>query len=167
MTNPKPKNLVQTIERTAFILDIIGRYPNGLSLEDLALEANLPEGTTHRLVSSLASFDFIRQDPVTVNYHLGFKLADLENLLLSRIDLRSKMRFFLIELSETVKETDGSPGCPGRRQSPVYGQGGFTFPTTRITMERIEAELKYLVYGTASNISVQRGHKDMEIPSLA
>lgn len=105
MTAPKPKNLVQTIERAACILDIIGRYPNGLSLGDLAREADLPKGTTHRLVSSMAYFDFIRQDPETKNYQLGFKLVDLGNLLLSQIDLRSEARPYLIHLSESVKET--------------------------------------------------------------
>lgn len=105
MKRPKPKNLVQTIERTAFILDIIGRYPNGLSLGDLAQKAGLPKGTTHRLVNSMAFFDFVRQDPTTRNYQLGFKLVDLGNLLLSQIDLRSEARPYLIRLSELVKET--------------------------------------------------------------
>ena len=51
------------------------------------------------------SFDFIRQDPLTKNYQLGFKLLDLGNLLLSEIDLRSEARPYLIRLSESVKET--------------------------------------------------------------
>jgi DNA-binding IclR family transcriptional regulator len=105
MAGPKPKNLVQTIERTTMILDIIGRYPNGLSLGDLARQAGLPKGTTHRLVSSMAYFNFIFQDPVTKNYQLGFKLVELGNLLLSQIDLRSEARPYLIHLSKLVKET--------------------------------------------------------------
>ena len=105
MAATKPKNLVQTIERLALILDIIGQYPNGLSLGDLARDANLPKGTAHRLLSSMAYFDFVRQDPRTKNYHLGFKLLDLGNILLSQIDLRSEARPFLIHLSESVKET--------------------------------------------------------------
>jgi DNA-binding IclR family transcriptional regulator len=102
---PKPKNLVQTIERAAFIFDILSQFPNGLSLGELARKANLPKGTAHRLLASMAYFDFIRQEPTTKNYHLGFKLVDLGNLLLSQIDLRSQARPLLIDLSETVKET--------------------------------------------------------------
>ena len=105
MAATKPKNLVQTIERTAFILDIIGRHPNGLSLGDLAREAGLPKGTTHRLVSSMAYFDFVRQDAITKNYQLGFKLVYLGELLLSQIDLRSEARPYLIHLSELIEET--------------------------------------------------------------
>ena len=105
MTGPKPKNLVQTIERTAFIFDILSQFPNGLSLGELSRQTNLPKGTAHRLLSSMAYFDFVRQEPTSKNYHLGFKLVDLGNLLLSQIDLRSQARSFLINLSETVRET--------------------------------------------------------------
>lgn len=105
MTGAKPKNLVQTIERAAVIFDILSQSPNGLSLGELARKAILPKGTTHRLLSSMAYFDFIRQEPTTKNYHLGFKLVELGNTLLGQIDLRSQARSFLIKLSETVRET--------------------------------------------------------------
>lgn len=101
----KPANLVQTIERTALILEILGHSPSGISLGELSEKVELPKGTTHRLITSLAYFDFIRQDPLTKNYQLGFKLVDLGNLLLSEIDLRSEARPYLIRLSESVKET--------------------------------------------------------------
>jgi IclR family KDG regulon transcriptional repressor len=105
MKGVRPKNLVQTIERVAFIFDILSSYTNGLSLGELALKSGLPKGTAHRLLSSMAYFDFIRQDPGSKNYHLGFKLVDLGNVLLSKIDLRSEARPFLIQLSDTVEET--------------------------------------------------------------
>jgi IclR family transcriptional regulator, KDG regulon repressor len=101
----KPANLVQTIERTALILEILGHSPSGMSLGELSEKVELPKGTTHRLITSLAYFDFIRQEQTTKNYHLGFKLVDLGNLLLSQIDLRSQARPFLINLSEKVEET--------------------------------------------------------------
>ena len=58
----KPTNLVQTIERMAIILEILGHYPNGLSLGGLSDKVELPKGTTHRLLTSMAYFDFVRQD---------------------------------------------------------------------------------------------------------
>lgn len=105
MTGQKPKNLVQTIERAAFILDILSQYPNGLSLGELARKTDLPKGTAHRLLSSMTYFDFIRQAPDTKNYLLGFRLADLGNLMLSQIDLRRQAHPFLLNLSEAIKET--------------------------------------------------------------
>lgn len=101
---PKPANLVQTIERIALILEILGHYPDGLSLGNLSEKVVLPKGTTHRLVTSMAYFDFIRQDPASKHYHLGFKLVELGNRLLNQIDLRSEARPFLINLSNEVRE---------------------------------------------------------------
>jgi IclR family KDG regulon transcriptional repressor len=263
MKETKPKNLVQTIERESYIFDILSQFPNGLSLGELARKTNLPKGTAHRLLSSMAYFDFVRQEPTTKNYHLGFKLVDLGNLMLSQIDLRSQARSFLINLSEKVKETvhlvvldrdkalyidkvDLHPKASGLQMvsrlgsrislhcssvgkvllaymektdaeklifgtrlakrtentiteseelmrhlasvrengyaiddeeneegircvaAPIHNGSGrieaamsISGPTTRITLERIETELKELVCETANHISAQLGCKDM------
>ncbi len=101
-TSPK---LVQTIERSAAILDVLGQNPHGISLRDLSARINLPKGTTHRLLSSLSHFGYVRQDLKTKNYFLGFKLVDLGNLLLNQLDLRKEAEPFLRELAEKTKET--------------------------------------------------------------
>jgi len=101
----KPNNLVQTIERTSLILDILGQSPQGISIRDLSQKIKLPKGTTHRLVSSLAYFGYARQDSKTRNYFLGFKLVELGNLLLSQLDLRKEAEPFLRDLAERTKET--------------------------------------------------------------
>jgi IclR family KDG regulon transcriptional repressor len=101
----KPANLVQTIERTALILEILGNYPSGLSLGELSEKVELPKGTAHRLLTSLAYFDFIRQDRTSKHYHLGFKLVELGNHLLNHIDLRKEAHPYLIGLSNEIQET--------------------------------------------------------------
>ena len=101
----KPSNLVQTIERTSLILDILGRSPQGLSIGELSEKTGLPKGTTHRLLTSLAYFDHVRQDSKTKNYHLGFKLVELGNLLLNHLDYRTEAQPILVELAERTKET--------------------------------------------------------------
>jgi hypothetical protein len=70
--NQKPHNLIQTIERVSLILDILGEYPQGISVKELSAKVELPKGTTHCLLSSLVYFDFVSQDELTKNYHLGF-----------------------------------------------------------------------------------------------
>jgi len=77
----KPNNLVQTIERASFILDILGENPQGIAIRELSAKIKLPKGTTHRLLSSLSYFGYVRQDPKTRNYFLGLKLVELGNLL--------------------------------------------------------------------------------------
>jgi len=101
----KPSNLVQTIERVSSLLDILGQSPQGISIRELSARIKLPKGTTHRLLSSLSYFGYVRQDSKTRNYFLGFKLVELGNLLLSQLDLRREAEPFLRDLAERIKET--------------------------------------------------------------
>src|SRR5512139_3322865 len=101
----KPNNLVQTIERASSILDILGQSPQGISIRELSSKIKLPKGTIHRLLSSLSYFGYVRQDPKTRNYLLGFKLVELGNLLLNQLDLRKEAEPFLKDLAERTKET--------------------------------------------------------------
>ncbi len=101
----KPHNLVQTIERASSILDILGESPQGITIRELSAKIKLPKGTTHRLLSSLSYFDYVRQDPKTRNYFLGLKLVELGNLLLSQLDLRKEAEPLLRDLAERTKET--------------------------------------------------------------
>ena len=101
----KPNNLVQTIERVSSLIDILSQNPRGISIRDLSAKVKLPKGTTHRLLSSLTYFGFVRQDPMTRNYLLGFKWIELGQLLLSQLDLRREAEPFLKDLAEKTKET--------------------------------------------------------------
>ena len=101
----RPNNLVQTIERASSILDILGQSPQGISIRELSSKIKLPKGTIHRLLSSLSYFGYVRQDPKTRNYLLGFKLVELGNLLLNQLDLRKEAEPFLKDLAERTKET--------------------------------------------------------------
>jgi IclR family KDG regulon transcriptional repressor len=108
ISNPRrtrPNNLVQTIERASFILDILGQSPQGISIRDLSDKMRLPKGTTHRLLSSLSYFGYVRQDQSTKNYFLGFKLVELGNLLLGQLDLRKEAEPFLRDLAQRTQET--------------------------------------------------------------
>lgn len=106
LTNsPKPRNLIQTIERVSVILDVLARSSRGISLGDVAAKVDLPKGTTHRILSSLMYFDFVRQDSETRNYSLGFKLVELGNSLLEQINIRKEAEPYLTVLSQKTRET--------------------------------------------------------------
>jgi len=104
-TSSKPTNLVQTIERASSLLDILGENSQGIALGELSAKIKLPKGTTHRLLSSLSYFGFVRQDPKTRNYFLGLKLVELGQVLLNQLDLRKEAEPFLRDLAERTKET--------------------------------------------------------------
>ena len=101
----KPNNLVQTIERVSSILDILAQSAQGISIRELSSNIGLPKGTTHRLLSSLSYFGYVRQDPKTRNYFLGLKFVELGQILLSQLDLRKEAEPFLRDLAERTKET--------------------------------------------------------------
>ena len=102
---PKPNNLVRTIERVSSILDILAQSAQGISIRDLSSNIGLPKGTTHRLLSSLSYFGYVRQEPKTRNYFLGLKFVELGQILLSQLDLRKEAESFLRDLAERTKET--------------------------------------------------------------
>lgn len=101
----KPTNLVQAIERASLILDVLGQSSQGISVKDLSAEVDLPKGTTHRLLSSLAYFGYVQQDSKTRHYSLGFKLVELGNRLLNQLDLRTEAKQFLADLAKRTQET--------------------------------------------------------------
>lgn len=101
----KPSNLVQTIERVSSILDMLAQSVQGISIRELSSSIGLPKGTTHRLLSSLAYFGYVRQDPKTRNYFLGLKFVELGQTLLGQLDLRKEAEPFLRDLAERTNET--------------------------------------------------------------
>ena len=105
LKGPRPKNVIQSLERAARILDVLSQFPQGLSLRDLSERVDLTKGTTHRILTSLAYLDFIRQNSLNKHYQLGFKLVELGNNLLSQIDFRTEARPFLVELADRTRET--------------------------------------------------------------
>jgi IclR family transcriptional regulator, KDG regulon repressor len=101
----KPSNLVQSLQRVSLLLDTLGQRSQGSSVRDLSQRVKLPKATTHRLLSSLQYLGYVRQDPETRNYFLGFKLVELGNLLLAQLDLRREAEPFLRGLAERTNET--------------------------------------------------------------
>jgi DNA-binding IclR family transcriptional regulator len=101
----RPRNLVQTIERVDQLLRILSQSGEGVRLGALAEAVGLPKGTTHRLLSSLAYFNYVQQDPVSRAYRLGFRLVTLGNYLLDQIDLRKLAQPHLFELARRTQET--------------------------------------------------------------
>ncbi len=173
---PQTGNFVQTIERVDSLLDRLSKAPQGLRLGELAEQVGLPKGTTHRLVSSLRYFNYIKQDPSSRRYKLGFKLVKFGNMLLDQIDLRSESRPFLFELAQRSQETahlvilDNEEHTEGVRcvAAPmIYNMNGnivaavsMSAPAVRVTLNNAQQSMKALVMDTAKKISNQLGYSN-------
>ena len=117
----KPNNLVQTIERASSILDILGQSPQGISIRELSSKIKLPKGTIHRLLSSLSYFGYVRQDPKTRNYLLGFKLVEFGQPP-SRSARPPKGGRTIFERPGRKNKRDGSHRHPRSKRSCLHRQ---------------------------------------------
>lgn len=68
---------IQSIERAAQALHLLGAVPEPLPLGELARMLDLPKTTVHGIVRTLCEVGFVVQDPSTGHYSLGGGLADL------------------------------------------------------------------------------------------
>jgi IclR family transcriptional regulator, KDG regulon repressor len=99
------KTMVQSLDRAFRILDTISCHKEGIGVVALAAEVGLPPSTTHRLVTNLVRYGYVRQDEKTEKYHVGPKVMDLAQRTMEDHDLRSASRPFLKEMKERTGET--------------------------------------------------------------
>ncbi len=107
MSFPNQKNTgrVQAIERGCRILEFLSRGKQAYSIHDISSELGLPKPTIHRILSTLRHCGFVRQDELSKEYRLGFRLVELGQVVLDQIDLRKEAEPFLSQLASRVQET--------------------------------------------------------------
>lgn len=93
------------IYRVADILELLIQYPKGISLSKIAISLGLPKSTVHRLLSTLESRNFIRQDLDTEVYKLGFMTLNMSTAFLAGFDIITEARPTLERLNKEWDET--------------------------------------------------------------
>lgn len=104
MTTQRPSNVL-AIEKGCNILDLLSRGKKSYSIREIALTLELPKPTVHRILSTLRNSGFVIQDPDSKDYRLGFRLVELGQTVLERIDCRKEAEPFLNNLADRVQET--------------------------------------------------------------
>ncbi len=99
------KEQVSSILRAIQILECFTDGETEWTLKALVDRLGLPTTTVFRQVSTLASRQYLVQDPVRKSYQVGPRLMMLASSILSRSDLRRLARPELEHLSEAVQET--------------------------------------------------------------
>jgi len=95
---------VQSIVRAMQILDTL-RDHRELSVTELSRIMGLPKSTTHRLLATLESSGYVRQDEMSERYSLGVKVLGLANSLLNQLDVRSYALPLMRQLMQETRET--------------------------------------------------------------
>lgn len=96
---------VQALDRALGLLEILA-VDDGLSLTDVALEADIAASTAHRLLSTLQARKFVELDTETGHWRIGVNAFQVGNAFLRTRKLvsigRTVMRDLLDECGETV-----------------------------------------------------------------
>src|SRR5438105_4373742 len=87
------------------ILDLLGRASERLRLTDIALQLDLPDSTTHRLLASLAAKGYVQQPEPNGPYTLGWKIVTLARSLGTGMRLIQDLRPYLEKVLHQVHQT--------------------------------------------------------------
>src|SRR5260221_14349977 len=94
-----------SVTKALAALDLLGRAGQAVRLKDLAAELDWPESSTHRLLASLASRGYVRQQGPGGAYHVGWKVAILARSLGLDAHLVKDLRPYLQKLVRQVDRT--------------------------------------------------------------
>lgn len=81
---------IQSIERAAAILRLLAAGPRRLKLAEISASLQLPKGTAHGILRTLAEVGFVEQDQASRGYQLGEKLLNLGSSYLDVNELRAR-----------------------------------------------------------------------------
>lgn len=98
------KGIVQSVDRALTLLEIVAVHGD-ISLTELSSIAELNKATVHRLLSTLIYKGYIEQNPKTGYYGVTFKLFQLGNKKIEKMDSLSVARSLISELSNKIEET--------------------------------------------------------------
>lgn len=154
---------VQSLERAFALLEAFAPNNSEQGISDLSRRVNLPRPTVSRLVATLESLGYLRQNKETKKYSLGSKLLYLGTVVQAGFNLMDVAAPVLHKLRDELKETvyidviDGDervciaslPGLhavrtvvdPGQR-SPLYAGADSRMLLSSLFDDQIRAYLK-------------------------
>ncbi|MED4600499.1 IclR family transcriptional regulator [Paenibacillus validus] len=97
--------IIQSIERALRILDLFDENETELKITEISERMGLSKSTVHSLLKTLQLYRYIEQNPENGKYRLGMKLFERGNFVISRLDIRTVAKRFLVHLSERTGQT--------------------------------------------------------------
>src|SRR5438128_2044202 len=104
-TTSEVRGTVQSVDRTLELFELLVESQDELGLRDLSEASNLPVGTVHRLLGVLVARGYVRQNPATRRYTIGFIALDLAERIRRRDGLAQQAGPFLRELVRLTGES--------------------------------------------------------------
>jgi DNA-binding IclR family transcriptional regulator len=96
--------MIQSVERAAVILGVLGSGTPRLGVTEIAERVGLAKPTVHGLLRTLVQHDLVVQDPATGKYSLGAGVLQLGNAYLDGSDLRARSLHWAQDLALRANE---------------------------------------------------------------
>jgi DNA-binding IclR family transcriptional regulator len=97
-------NLLSSVKNSCQLLKLFLDSPKEMGVSEIARRINMSKGSTHKLLATLESEGFIRQNPENKLYSLGYTLVELGNQVLKNHDLVEFSKPYLQRLSDVTSE---------------------------------------------------------------
>lgn len=97
-----PQSSVQSVECAARVIDCLASSGE-LGVSEIARRLGIAKSTSHRILTSLASFNLVARDPETHLYSLGIRVYELGQLVADRNSLRLAARPVMSQLALETK----------------------------------------------------------------
>lgn len=97
--------MIGSVQRAIEILSLFDTSTPELGTTEISKSLGLHKSTVASLVYTLAANGYLRQNPTTRKYRLGFKLLERASAMLEQVEIRQVAYPFLLELRNRWDET--------------------------------------------------------------
>ena len=98
------KDGIKSLGKALDILVCVGETYEGTSVTEVSDKLKINKATVSKMLSTMASRNFVRKDIRTRRYRLGYKLIELGARLIEAIDIRTEAYPYLKALEKRVNE---------------------------------------------------------------
>ncbi|OXM82782.1 IclR family transcriptional regulator [Paenibacillus rigui] len=97
-------NHLSSVKNSCTLLKMFLDSPKEMGVSELSRQLQLSKGAVHKLLATLESEGFIKQNPTNKQYSLGYTLLELGNKVLKDHNLVEFSKQYLQRLSDTTQE---------------------------------------------------------------
>lgn len=95
---------VKSAARVMDVLDVLRDYPDGLSLQELCNQMDIPKSSMHELLYTMTERNYLVQTE-NKKYSLGFKLIELGLASLDKVNVYQIAKQHMVKLVDLIEET--------------------------------------------------------------
>lgn len=107
MKSKRNDNFPRTVEKALKILEYIAEAEGPLGISELSNALDIHKSTVYRIIQSLLVKKYVDREPLSNKYRIGFKILELNTMILRNMGLRTVAMGHMERLSQETMETVG------------------------------------------------------------